>query len=200
MRDLNKVMLIGNVVRDPELRTIPSGQNVASISVATNRSWNDNAGELQKAVEYTDIVAWGKLAEIVGQILKKGRRVYIEGRLQTRNWEGQDGVKRYKTEVIASDLIVLDKPQGINMNGGTEATAIPALEQIPTRQVDTVTPPVVGSPMEQAPAFAGQAPAFAPASAGLAGQAGQAESVPQPVAVGSTSAPAEEIDIEDIPF
>lgn len=171
MRDLNKVMLIGNVVRDPELRTIPSGQSVASISVATNRSWNDNSGELQKAVEYTDIVAWGKLAEIAGQILKKGRRIYVEGRLQTRNWEGQDGVKRYKTEVIASDLIVLDKPQGISMNGGgTEATTIPDIEAAPA------TMPPVGSPT------------------------GQAEPVPQPIAVGSTSAPAEEIDIEDIPF
>jgi len=161
MRDLNKVMLIGNVVRDPEIRTIPSGQSVAAISIATNRSWNDNAGELQKAVEYTDIVAWGKLAEIAGQILKKGRRMYVEGRLQTRNWEGQDGVKRYKTEVIASDLIVLDKPQGINMNGGgTETTTMP----------DTVA---------------------------------TAATMPEPVAqaVSATPvAPAEEIDIEDIPF
>ena len=113
MRDLNKTMLIGNLTRDPELRTIPSGQTVASFSIATNRSWNDNAGELQKAVEYTDIVAWGKLAEIAGQILKKGRKTFVEGRLQTRNWDGQDGVKRYKTEVIASDIIVLDRPAGV---------------------------------------------------------------------------------------
>ncbi|MBU1083399.1 single-stranded DNA-binding protein [Patescibacteria group bacterium] len=108
MRDLNKTMLIGNLTRDPEVRTIPSGQSVASFAIATNRSWNDNAGQVQKAVEFTDIVAWGKLAEIAGQILKKGRRTYIEGRLQTRNWEGQDGIKRYKTEVIASDIIALD--------------------------------------------------------------------------------------------
>ena len=145
MRDLNKVMLIGNVVRDPEIRTIPSGQSVAAISIATNRSWNDNAGELQKAVEYTDIVAWGKLAEIAGQILKKGRRIYVEGRLQTRNWEGQDGVKRYKTEVIASDLIVLDKPQGISMNGGTGATTTPEIEATPAI-------PPVGSSAEPAEA------------------------------------------------
>lgn len=123
MRDLNKVMIIGNMTRDPEIKTIPSGQSVASFSVATNRSWNNNSGELQKAVEYTDVVAWGKLAEIAGQILKKGRRVYIEGRLQTRNWEGQDGAKRYKTEVIASDLIVLDKPPGIGFNGNSGETS-----------------------------------------------------------------------------
>lgn len=111
MRDLNKVMLIGNLTRDPEVKTIPSGQSVASFAIATNRSWNDASGELQTAVEYTDIVAWGKLSEIVGQILKKGRRTYVEGRLQTRNWEGQDGVRRYKTEIIASDIIVLDRPR-----------------------------------------------------------------------------------------
>lgn len=111
MRDLNKVMLIGNLTRDPEIKTIPSGQSVASFAIATNRSWNDASGELQTAVEYTDIVAWGKLSEIVGQILTKGRRTYVEGRLQTRNWEGQDGIRRYKTELIASDIIVLDRPR-----------------------------------------------------------------------------------------
>lgn len=121
MRDLNKVMLIGNLTRDPELRTIPSGQSVASFAIATNRSWNDNAGQVQKAVEFTDIVAWGKLAEIAGQILKKGRRTYIEGRLQTRNWEGQDGVKKYKTEVIASDLIVLDSKPAMGFESETSA-------------------------------------------------------------------------------
>jgi len=109
MRDLNKVMLIGNLTRDPELRSTNSGQTVASFAVATNRSWNDAQGTRQDAVEYIDIVAWGKLAEIVGQIYRKGRRTYIEGRLQTRSWDAQDGSKRYKTEVIASDLILLDK-------------------------------------------------------------------------------------------
>jgi len=109
MRDLNKVMLIGNLTRDPELRSTNSGQTVASFAVATNRSWNDAQGTRQDAVEYIDIVAWGKLAEIVGQIYRKGRRTYIEGRLQTRSWDAQDGTKRYKTEVIASDLILLDK-------------------------------------------------------------------------------------------
>lgn len=109
MRDLNKVMLIGNLTRDPELRSTNSGQTVASFAIATNRSWNDAQGTRQDAVEYIDIVAWGKLAEIVGQIYRKGRRTYVEGRLQTRNWEAQDGTKRYKTEVIASDLILLDR-------------------------------------------------------------------------------------------
>ncbi len=112
MRDLNKAMLIGNLTRDPEIRSTNTGQTVASFSVACNRSWNDAQGNRQEAVEFIDVVAWGKLAEIVGQIYRKGRRTYVEGRLQTRNWEAQDGTKRYKTEIIASDLIILDRPQG----------------------------------------------------------------------------------------
>ncbi|MBU1092104.1 single-stranded DNA-binding protein [Patescibacteria group bacterium] len=150
MRDLNKAMIIGNMTRDPEIRTIPSGQSVASFSVATNRSWNDNSGELQKAVEYTDVVAWGKLAEIAGQILKKGRRVYIEGRLQTRNWEGQDGAKRYRTEVIASDLIVLDKPQGIGFNGNNSETPATATTELPDNV--TATPEPVAQAVSANPA------------------------------------------------
>ncbi|MEZ4210625.1 MAG: single-stranded DNA-binding protein [Patescibacteria group bacterium] len=109
MRDLNKVTLMGNLTRDPEVRTTPNGQTVTSFSLALNRSWNDQQGARQDAVEYIDVVAWGKLGEIVGQYLAKGRRAYIEGRLQTRNWEAQDGSKRYKTEVVASDLIMLDR-------------------------------------------------------------------------------------------
>ncbi|RLC36248.1 single-stranded DNA-binding protein [candidate division Kazan bacterium] len=110
MRDLNKVMLIGNLTRDPEIRSTSTGQTVASFAVACNRSWNDQQGVRQDAVEYVNIVAWGKLAEIVGQIYRKGRRTYIEGRLQTSSWEDKDtGARRYKTEVIASDLILLDR-------------------------------------------------------------------------------------------
>ena len=152
MRDLNKTMLIGNLTRDPELRTIPSGQTVASFSVATNRSWNDASGELQKAVEYTDIVAWGKLAEIAGQILKKGRKTFVEGRLQTRNWEGQDGIKRYKTEVIASDIIVLDRPAGIGgfdqNNQQTETVETTAPETVPAATDNTSSTPIPNNNQE----------------------------------------------------
>ncbi len=109
MRDLNKVMLIGNLTKDPEARTTPSGQSVTSFGVATNRSWTDAQGAKQEAVEFIDIVAWGKLGEIIGQYSSKGRKVYIEGRLQTRSWDAQDGSKKYKTEVIASDVILLDR-------------------------------------------------------------------------------------------
>ena len=114
--DLNKVMIIGRLTQDPEVRTIPSGQNVATFSLATNLSWNDQQGKKQEKVEYHNIVTWRKLAEICGQYLQKGKRIYIEGRLQTRQWEGQDGVKRNRTEIIADNMIMLD---GRNTGGGT---------------------------------------------------------------------------------
>jgi len=107
--DLNKVMLIGNLTRDPEMRMTPSGQSVSTFSVATNRKWKGNDGETKDDAQFHEIVIWGKLAEIAEQYLSKGKKIYIEGRLQTRNWEGQDGVKRNKTEIVATDLIMLDR-------------------------------------------------------------------------------------------
>lgn len=105
---LNKAQLIGNLTRDPEMKQIPGGQVVATIGIATNFTWNDKSGQKQSKTEFHNIVVWGKLAEICGQYLKKGSKVYMEGRLQTRNWEGEDGVKRYRTEIIADNMIMLD--------------------------------------------------------------------------------------------
>lgn len=110
--DLNKAMIIGNMTRDPEVRTTPNGQSVCSFSLATNRSWTDAAGQKQEQAEFHNIVAWGKLAEICGQYLAKGRKVYIEGRLQTREWETQEGAKRNRTEIVADNMIILDRGQG----------------------------------------------------------------------------------------
>jgi len=106
--NLNKVMLIGNLTRDPELKTTPSGDSVASFSIATNFTWKNKEGQKQEKAEFHNIVAWRKLAEIIGQYLKKGSKIYIEGRLQTRNWEDQNGVKHYRTEIIADNMIMLD--------------------------------------------------------------------------------------------
>lgn len=102
--NFNKAIIIGRVTKDPETRTTPNGQTVASIGVASNRVWNTNSGEKQEKVEYHSIVAWGKLAEICGQYLTKGQLVLFEGRLETRTWEGQDGIKRSKTEIIAENM------------------------------------------------------------------------------------------------
>ncbi|MDD5731373.1 MAG: single-stranded DNA-binding protein [Patescibacteria group bacterium] len=121
MLSLNRATIIGNLTRDPELRYTPNGQAVASFAVATNRSWVDNTGEKKDAVEYHEIVTWGKLAEICSQILSKGRKAYVEGRIQTRTWEGQDGVKRQKTEIVAENVLVLDKPKEWSQGGGSAA-------------------------------------------------------------------------------
>lgn len=104
----NQAIVMGNLTRDPELRTTPSGQSVASFAVATNRNWTDPSGEKKEAVEYHEIVAWGKLGELVSNYLSKGRKVLVTGRLQTRSWE-TDGVKRQKTEIIATDINFLDR-------------------------------------------------------------------------------------------
>ena len=107
--DLNKVMIIGNVVRDPEMRTTPNARNVSSFSIATNRVWKDANDQKQSKAEFHNIVAWGRLAEIVNQYLKKGSKVYVEGRLETRSWDDPNGIKRYRTEVIADNMIMLDR-------------------------------------------------------------------------------------------
>lgn len=106
-RGLNKVMLIGNLGRDPEMRYTPSGRPVTTFSVATNRSWKTSDGERRSETEWFNVVAWGSLAEICNQYLKKGQQVYIEGRLQSRSWEDDDKVKHQTTEVVAKEMVML---------------------------------------------------------------------------------------------
>ncbi len=109
-RSLNLVQLIGNLTRDPELRYIPQGTAVCSFSIATNRSWVPADGsERREETEYHRIVAWNKLAELCSQLLSKGRKVYVSGRLQTRQWETPDGQNRERTEVVIDDMIILDR-------------------------------------------------------------------------------------------
>jgi len=121
--NLNRAMLIGNLTRDPEVRKTPSGQSVANFSIATNRIWTGNDGQKQTAVDYHNIVAWGKLADICAQYLRKGKKIYAEGRLQTRDWEGQDGVKRSRTEIVLENMIMLDGAKG---DGGSYQRPQPA--------------------------------------------------------------------------
>src|SRR3990167_8293286 len=102
--NLNKVFVLGNLTRDPELRQTPSGQNVATIGVATNRMWTDKGGNKQTQVEFHNVVLWGRLAEIANQYLSKGRLVFVEGRLTTRSWQDQQGQKKYRTEIIAENM------------------------------------------------------------------------------------------------
>lgn len=119
-RSFNQVILVGNMARDPELRNTQTGRSVASFAVATNRTWQDQNGDTQEQADFHNIVAWEKLAELADQYLSKGRRVMIVGRLQTRSWDGEDGKKNYRTEVVASEINFLDRP------GGEEEPAAPA--------------------------------------------------------------------------
>jgi len=116
--NLNKAMIIGNLTREPELRNTATGQSVASFSVATNLVWTDQSGQQQKKTEFHNIIAWRKLAEICAKYLHKGSKVYIEGRLQTTDWTGQDGVKRYRTEIVTDNMIMLDNKGGAEINNG----------------------------------------------------------------------------------
>ncbi len=138
--NLNKAMIIGNLTRDPEVRNTPTGQTVASFSVATNFIWTDQSGQKQERVEFHNVVAWRRLAEICGQYLHKGSKVFIEGRLQTRDWVGQDGVKRYRTEIIAENMIMLDRA-----GAGQQPAARMDQPPMPTEPVIDVSEPVGGA-------------------------------------------------------
>jgi single-strand DNA-binding protein len=109
MRSVNKVILIGNLTRDPEMRQTPNGQQVCTFGIATNRQWVAKDGSKHNSAEFHELVAWAKLAEICGNYLKKGKLIYIEGYLKTRIWDTPEGIRRHKTEVIVQDMIMLEK-------------------------------------------------------------------------------------------
>jgi single-strand DNA-binding protein len=127
-KSLNKVLLIGNLGKDPELRYTPGGVPVASFSIATNESWKDQDGNLQERTEWHNIVAWRKLAEICGEYLKKGKKVYIEGRIQTRSYDDKNtGAKRYITEIVADNMIMLDGGVGMRSETGGNSSSAPSV-------------------------------------------------------------------------
>lgn len=131
MSSVNKVIIIGRLGKDPEIRYMPNGEAVANFSMATSETWKDKAGDKQEKTEWHNLVAYKKLADIIGQYVKKGSQLYIEGKLQTRKWE-KDGVTRYTTEIIVSELTMLggkpeDKQQGLN----------PEEKSVPPKNSDT---------------------------------------------------------------
>ncbi|MDD5073764.1 MAG: single-stranded DNA-binding protein [Candidatus Shapirobacteria bacterium] len=137
-RSLNKVMLIGNLTRDPELRYTSKGTAVCSFGLATNRSWITEQGEKKEDVSFHRAVAWDKLAEICSQLLFKGRRVYVEGRLQTRQWEDQSGGSRQTTEIIISEMMILDSRR--SPEEGDEAETETSSPKIKTDQANQKKP------------------------------------------------------------
>ena len=144
MMSLNRAQIIGNLTRDPELRNTSSGQTVANFGVATSSVWTDAAGQRQEKTEFHNIVVWGKLAEICGQYLGKGRKVFVEGRLQTREWESQEGQKRRTTEIVADTMIMLDRPPQGGAPGASGAIA-PAYDSSASS-----TPPASAGVMDKA--------------------------------------------------
>lgn len=134
--NFNKVIILGNLTRDPEQRTLPSGQPVVNFSVATNRFYTDKSGGKQQMVEFHNVVAFGKLAEICSRYLNKGKLVLVEGRIQTRSWQGQDGAKKYRTEIVMENMQL--GPRGMTdsePNSGRAGAAL-AEEEIPVIDAD----------------------------------------------------------------
>lgn len=149
-RSLNRVQLIGNLTRDPELRYTPSGAAVCSFSIATNRNWTTDTGEKKEQVEFHRIVSWNKLAELCSQFLTKGRKVFVEGRLTTRSWTAQDGTQKQTTEIIINDMILLD-----NRRPGTEEPVVaeePVEEETPKTKTPTKKAVKEEEPSQEAPA------------------------------------------------
>ena len=145
-RSLNKVQLIGNLTRDPELRYTPSGTAVCTFGLATNREWVDTAGQKQEAVEFHRIVAWNKLADICSQLLFKGRKAYVSGRLQTRSWQTPEGVEKQITEIVIDEMIAFGEGRGGVTSGQDEvggASAEEANQVFSQEPVSTEQPPVV---------------------------------------------------------
>jgi len=120
MRNLNKVMLIGNATKDPELRYTPQGTAVCTFNVATNREWKDSTGQTKSEATFHRITAWSKLAEIISQYLKKGSKVYLEGRLSNRSWKDPQGQDHYVTEIVADELILLDNRRTVQQPVSTQ--------------------------------------------------------------------------------
>jgi single-strand DNA-binding protein len=139
-RSLNRVQLIGNLTRDPELRYTPNGTAVCSFGLATNRSWKTDAGEKHDEAEFHNIVAWNKLAELCSQFLVKGRKVYVEGRLSTRTWTGQDGAQRNRTEIVISDMILLDSNRGAVISQAPTESAEPVSEEVKSESKEKTKP------------------------------------------------------------
>lgn len=144
-RSLNSVQLIGNLTRDPELRYTPQGTAVVSMSIATNRSWTTDTGEKKEETEFHRVIAWGKLAELCSQLLSKGSKAYVHGRLANRSWTGQDGAQKSVTEIVIDDMMVLTskRESGVEGEVGKSVSA-----PVAKKQADDEQKPVVDQPVE----------------------------------------------------
>lgn len=193
-RSLNKAMLIGNLTRDPELRYTPQGTAVCSFGLATNRSWTTDTGEKREEADFHRLVAWNKLAELCSQLLTKGRKVFVEGRLQTRTWQAQDGTQRTTTEIVISDMLILDSRRAL----AGEVTPVSTGEVVPKEEVPevpaepgVVTPPVAANDTSKKKSAKGGS---------ALGEKKPAAEEGTELTEGTEEKPAEEINPDDIPF
>lgn len=181
VRSLNKVQLIGNLTRDPELRYTPSGTAVCTFGLATNRSWTTQSGETKEQTEFHRIVSWNKLAELCSQLLVKGRKVYVEGRLSTRSWTAQDNTQRTTTEIVIEDMIILDS---------RKTTTAPKEEGVVPSEVEAI--PKVEQKVEQADGDQSSSDTKAKKTVSKKKEPEAKETI--------ISSPSEDINPDDIPF
>lgn len=140
MRSVNKVILIGNLTHDPELRQTPNGQAVCTFAIATNREWITRDNQRHSLTEYHELVAWAKLAEICATLLKKSKLIYVEGYLKTRSWDTPEGIKKFKTEIVIQDMIILDRRDATSYSNAEEDEFIPSDfpdQNIPSLDIDS---------------------------------------------------------------
>lgn len=133
MRCINKVILVGNLTRDPELKQTTGGQPIATFGMATNRAWVTRDGQKHSSSEFHEVVAWGHLAEVCGKFLRKGKLIYVEGYLKTRSWDTPEGIKKFRTEIVANDMIMLEKRSDSDMD---EVVDAPSMEEAPIDDMD----------------------------------------------------------------
>lgn len=176
-KSLNKVTLIGNVTRDPELRYTPQGNAVATFGLATNRQWKTESGEVREDAEFHRLVAWNKLAELCSQLITKGRKIYVEGRLQTRSFTGSDNAQHTITEIVIDDMILLDSRYAAGIAGTTGTKQVSQAPQAASEEVE--------------PAAQAQAPADDSVKKKPAKKKADSE---------GTKENSEDVDISDIPF
>ena len=188
-RSLNRAQIIGNLTRDPELRYTPNGTAVCSFSVATNRNWTTDSGEKREEVEFHRVVAWNKLAEICSQYLVKGRKVFLEGRLSTRSWNAQDGTQKSTTEIIITDMILLDSKRTEEEKVDEGAAPVVSEDAVESSKAAKTKEP---KPKKEDPPASQASPPAKQSAAARAGalRAGKKEE----------QAPEEEISPDDIPF
>ncbi|EKD93770.1 MAG: hypothetical protein ACD_28C00063G0026 [uncultured bacterium] len=163
MRSVNKVILLGNVTRDPQVRSTQSGQMVCTFGIATNREWITSDGRQQGSAEYTEVVAWAKLADICKKYIRKGKLVYVEGYLKTRSWDTPEGIRRFKTEVVIQDMIMVGPREDRGDEGFEEAVREAQMDEPIYDDMDSPLP----SEMDQEMSAPKEAASPAPSSSNL---------------------------------